>query len=120
MAGRHASRARRGGGITSKLLLPVAWDLAALGLDGLLAVGSRARPFPGSQSAVALVGHAHAPLPLPAVRLALLLPCLSKRRRRLAADSVRVQQDTRGPTHAEPLAQLVTYRQFVSTLKVPS
>lgn len=53
-------------GLTSKLLLPVAGDLAALGLDGLLAVGSRARPFPGAEAAVAFVGHADAPLPVPA------------------------------------------------------
>ena len=61
--------------LTSKLLLPVAGDLAALGLDGLLAVRAGARSLPGAESAVALVGHAHAPLPVPAVRLALLLSC---------------------------------------------
>ena len=59
--------------LTSKLLLPVAGDLAALGLDGLLALGPAARPLAGPQAAVALVGHAHAPLPLTAVRPALLL-----------------------------------------------
>lgn len=53
-------------GLTSKLFLPVAGNLAALGLDGLLAVGSRARPFPGAEAAVAFVGHTDAPLPVPA------------------------------------------------------
>lgn len=53
-------------GLTSKLLLPVAGDFAALGLDGLLAVGPRARPFTGAEAAVAFVGHADAPLPVPA------------------------------------------------------
>lgn len=60
---------------TSKLLLPVTGDLAALGLDGLLAVGASACAFPGAQAAVTLIGHAHTPLPLPTVRLTLLLPC---------------------------------------------
>jgi len=56
----------------SKLLLPVAGDLAALGLDGLFAVGSCAGALPGAQSTVALIGHTHAPLPLSTVRSALL------------------------------------------------
>jgi len=60
----------------SKLLLPVAWYLAALCFDGLLAVGSCARALPRAQPTVPLVGHAHAPLPLPTVRLALLLTLL--------------------------------------------
>lgn len=41
---------------TSKLLLPVTGDLAALGLDGLLAVGASACALPGAQAAVTLVG----------------------------------------------------------------
>lgn len=53
--------------LTSKLLLPVAGDLAALGLDGLLAVGSCACSFPGAESTVPFVGYTHAPLPLPTV-----------------------------------------------------
>lgn len=61
--------------LTSELLLPVAGDLAALRLDGLLAVGAGAGALAGAQAAVALVGHADAPLPLAAVRLALLLAC---------------------------------------------
>lgn len=65
--------------LTSKLLLPVAGDLAALGLDGLLAVGSCACSFPGAESTVPFVGYTHAPLPLPTVRLALLLSCRTKR-----------------------------------------
>lgn len=64
--------------LTSKLLLPVAGDLAALGLDGLLAVSARARSLPGAESTVSFVGYAHAPLPLPTVRLALLLSCRTK------------------------------------------
>lgn len=64
--------------LTSKLLLPVAGDLAALGLDGLLAVGPCARSFPGAESTVPFVGYADTPLPLPAVRLALLLSCRVK------------------------------------------
>lgn len=67
-----------GRGLTSELLLPVAGDLAALGLDGLLAVGARARPLAGAQAAVALVGHAHAPLPVAAGGGAGLLSCGSK------------------------------------------
>lgn len=66
--------------LTSELLLPVAGDLAALCLDGLLALGARAGSLTGAQAAVALVGHANAPLPLTAVGLALLLPCFPKRR----------------------------------------
>lgn len=64
--------------LTSKLLLPVAGDLAALGLDGLLAVSPCARSFPGAESTVPFVGYADAPLPFPAVRLALLLSCRVK------------------------------------------
>lgn len=64
--------------LTSKLLLPVAGDLAALGLDGLLAVSSCACSFPGAKSTVSFVGHAHTPLPLPAVRLAFLFCCWTK------------------------------------------
>ncbi len=64
--------------LTSKLLLPVTGDLAALGLDGLLAVGAGARSLPGAESTVAFIGYAHAPLPLAAVRLALLLSCKTK------------------------------------------
>jgi len=58
---------------SSKLLLPVAGDLAALGLDGLLAVGAGACSLPGAESTVPFVRYAHTPLPLPTVRLALLL-----------------------------------------------
>lgn len=53
--------------LTPKLFLPVARDLATLGLDGLLAVGPGARSLSGAKSAVALVGHANAPLPVPTV-----------------------------------------------------
>lgn len=64
--------------LTSKLLFPVAGDLAALGLDGLLAVDSCACSFSGAGSTVPFIGHTHAPLPLPTVRLALLLPWTTK------------------------------------------
>lgn len=53
--------------VTSKLLLPVAGDLAPLGLDGLLAVGTGASSLPGAESTVALIGHADAPLPFATV-----------------------------------------------------
>lgn len=53
--------------LTSKLLLPVAGDLAALGLDGLLAVGASACSLPGAEPTVAFVGYTHTPLPLPTV-----------------------------------------------------
>lgn len=53
--------------ITSKLLFPVAGDLAALGLDGLLAVSAGACSLPGAEPAVPFVGYAHTPLPLPTV-----------------------------------------------------
>lgn len=53
--------------LASKLLLPVAGDLAALGLDGLLAVGPGARPLPGAESTVPFVGYTDAPLPLSTV-----------------------------------------------------
>lgn len=53
--------------ITSKLLFPVARDLAALGLDGLLAVSAGARSLPGAKSTVPFVGYAHTPLPIPTV-----------------------------------------------------
>lgn len=65
--------------LTSELLLPVAGDLAALCLDGLLALGARAGSLAGAQAAVALVGNADAPLPLTAVRLAFFLPCFRQR-----------------------------------------
>lgn len=61
--------------LTSELLLPVAGDLASLGLDGLLAVGAGASSLPGAESAVPFVGYTDAPLPLAAVRLTLLLSC---------------------------------------------
>lgn len=61
--------------LTSELLLPVAGDLTALGLDGLLAVGAGACSLPGAESAVPFVGYTHTPLPIPTVRLALLLSC---------------------------------------------
>lgn len=64
--------------LTSKLLFPVAGDLAALGLYGLLAVDSCACSFPGARSTVPFIGHTHAPLPIPTVRLALLLPWTTK------------------------------------------
>lgn len=64
--------------LTSKLLLPVTGDLAALGLHGLLAVDSCARSFPGAGSTVPFIGHTHAPLPVPTVWLALLLPWTTK------------------------------------------
>jgi len=51
----------------SKLLLPVAGDLAALGLDGLLAVGAGACSLPGAESTVPLIGDTHTPLPVPTV-----------------------------------------------------
>lgn len=64
--------------LTSKPLLPVARDLAALGLDGLLAVDAGACSLPGAETTVAFVGYTHTPLPFPAVRLALLLSCWAK------------------------------------------
>lgn len=53
--------------LTSKLLLPIARDLAALGLNGLLAVTAGACALPGAESTVSFVGYTHAPLPLPTV-----------------------------------------------------
>lgn len=49
-----------------------------MGLDGLLAVGARARPLAGAQAAVALVGHADAPLPVAAGGRSGPLSCGSK------------------------------------------
>jgi len=59
--------------LASKLFLPVAGDLAALRLDGLLAVIAGPCSFAGPWTAVAFVGDTHTPLPVSAVRLALLL-----------------------------------------------
>lgn len=64
--------------LTSEPLLPVAGDLAALGLDGLLAVGSGASSLPGPESAVPFVGYTNTPLPLATVWLPLLLSCVTK------------------------------------------
>lgn len=64
--------------LTTKPLHPVAGDLAALGLDVLLAVGASACSLPGAESTVPFVGDAHTPLPLATVGLALLLSCSTK------------------------------------------
>lgn len=64
--------------LTSKLLFPVAGDFAALGFDGLFAVGAGACALSGAQAAVTLISHTHAPLPLTTVWFTLFLTCQSR------------------------------------------
>lgn len=61
--------------LTSKLLLPVARDLASLRLHGLLAFGARASALAGAQAAVAAGGDTHAPLPFSTVGFFHLFLC---------------------------------------------